>query len=466
MCRRLPFGAVPGIYPVVYNGSDPEVLAVALSQRLLSDTPVIDQPEMRRFNTHASGLLRRFIGQVDPVDFDVWLESLDKPLEVKAQYRVVHNAMLDLGGMPLLSELRKYTPFVKSQSFEVSGGFTKPPRAILSPSAQLKVFAGPIIKAIEDEVYKLPFFVKHLTKEEKMERVQQLRSAYRFIYETDFSSMEASFVVAVQNSTDNLLFRHCLKDHPHLAECLVQVNSGRKSLASRRGLKIRVKGKRFSGDPWTSLGNGFATWALVSYNVKRCGGKWDGIFEGDDGLFGSTVPLSPEVCLRLGFTIKFDRVEDPAEASFCGLVFADSGQVIRDPIRFLQSFGYTYSYIHSSEAVMAQLLRAKALSAIYETPQCPIVGAFARRALQVTRGVRPRFVNDGYHVLPPDEMSIPDFCPLDDTRALFAKRYGISPAVQLFVEAQVMRGEVNDVANFLLSDGGMESLMVAQIVTH
>lgn len=71
---------------------------------------------------------------------------------------------------------------------------------------------------------------------------------------------------------------------------------------------------------------------------------------------------------------------------------------------------------------MDELLRAKALSACYETPHCPVIGKIARYALERTRGVHPRFVRDGYHDVPMlDEFDVPKFEPTDLTRELFAR---------------------------------------------
>lgn len=187
-----------------------------------------------------------------------------------------------------------------------------------------------------------------------------------------------------------------------------------------------------SGDMCTSLGNGFTNLMLALYLVHKKGGTLEGFVEGDDGLFATDVELTAADYEKLGFTIKIEEVTDPREASFCGMVFAEN-EIIREPRRFLMGFGWTQSYIHAGTRIMDQLLRAKALSTAYETPQCPIVGAMARYALSATRSVRPRFVNDGFHH-PPDEAPIAEFNPQAATRQLFARLYGISVPEQLEAE--------------------------------
>jgi hypothetical protein len=203
-----------------------------------------------------------------------------------------------------------------------------------------------------------------------------------------------------------------------------------------------------SGDMCTSLGNGFSNLMLAKFLVSRKGGTLEGFVEGDDGLFSTDVHLSAEDYEKLGFTIKIEEVDDPCHASFCGMVFSGSGEIIREPRRFMMGFGWTQSFINAGPHIMDELLRAKALSAVYETPQCPIVGAFARYALDHTGHVHPRFVRDGYHVLP-DVLSVPFYSPKPDTRLLFEHLYGVSVETQLEIEAAVGAGDFARVAVLL-----------------
>lgn len=181
---------------------------------------------------------------------------------------------------------------------------------------------------------------------------------------------------------------------------------------------------------------------LAKFIASRKGGELHGFVEGDDGLFATDIELTTEDYAELGFTIKIEEVADPCRASFCGMIFAESGEIIKDPHKFLSNFGWTHSFIHAGPTIMDELLRAKALSAVYETPQCPILGALARRALEGTRHVNPRFVADGFHTLP-DEVAVPKFCPSLDTRQLFADEFGVSIETQLLVESWIHIGRLD-----------------------
>lgn len=102
---------------------------------------------------------------------------------------------------------------------------------------------------------------------------------------------------------------------------------------------------------------------------------------------------------------------------------------------------------------MNELLRAKSLSALYETPACPIVSAAARRCLATTRGYSARFVRDGYHDvdhIPRDERNLSAVAVSDDTRVLFGKLYGIPPQEQLRLERDILKGDWSSLA------GGLE----------
>jgi len=186
--------------------------------------------------------------------------------------------------------------------------------------------------------------------------------------------------------------------------------------------------------------------------MRRRHYNWRGYVEGDDGLFAllGSAP-TPEAFLQLGFKIKLIPVNDPSLASFCGIISAEGG-LIREPIRFISTFGWTFSYLQAGLPLRMGLLRAKALSTIYEMPQCPVSGALARRALIITRGYTPRFVNDGYHPVPPDESAIPQYNPSPAVRALYSQMFGISPQLQVYLESKIADGQELDVSDFPFSE--------------
>jgi len=279
-------------------------------------------------------------------------------------------------------------------------------------------------------------FIKHVPVPERPSLIKDLRAYGQHYIQTDYSAFEASFAPEFMNVCECELYRRLLANHPVLAEMICQTLIGLNRCSTRQGVRFQCCGKRMSGDMCTSLGNGFTNLMLWSFICERHGYKWKGYVEGDDGIFA--VSHTPKVSefAEFGFELKLQEYPDPSLASFCGIVLVDD-DIIRDPYKFLANFGWTDRFHYAKSKVQAELLRAKALSTCYETPQCPIVGVLARRALEDTRSVRPRYVDDGYHTAPPDEFKIPSFKPSDSVRAVFGQLYGISPQLQLEIESLV-----------------------------
>jgi len=206
-----------------------------------------------------------------------------------------------------------------------------------------------------------------------------------------------------------------------------------------------------SGDMCTSLGNGFTNLMILKFLAFKKGAQIRLLVEGDDGLFATNAQFSPADFAQLGFKVKLKASRDPCTSSFCGLIFSESGQIVRDPLKFFAGFGWTGSFLNAGAKVMWQLLRAKALSAAYETPQCPIVGVMAREALRRTVGVQARFVRDGYHE-EVAEFEVPEFAPTNSTRQLFAEKFGVTIAVQLVAEQAIREGDMRTLSQCLNTD--------------
>jgi len=184
--------------------------------------------------------------------------------------------------------------------------------------------------------------------------------------------------------------------------------------------------------------------------LKR--GKFVGYVEGDDSIFASSVEVTTEDYRNLGFDVKINEFDTASEASFCGIISASDGSLIRDPIRVLQTFGWTSSFISSGERVMMELLRAKAISLAFECPACPIVTALAQAALRYTRGVTPRFVSDGYHdfsIIPRDEKGLKCREPSAPARALMEKKFGISASLQVYLELLIANQDFDRISEIL-----------------
>lgn len=443
MYRRLPWGAVRGIVPLCWDSNDPNTVKAAFAARLFRRTPNLDNGRLKAFSDFVKNEVAK-LPRVDlpRVNFDEWLASRKSYNEErKKQLQRAYDSLL--GHPPTKKQCSHIDSFVKSECYLE----WKYPRMINSRSDAWKAFAGPWISACEEIVYShYKEFIKHTPVPERPVLIQGLKKAGRRFFATDFTAFESHFRPEVMEACENALFRHLLRGWSHV-ELVCRTNAGENRMRTRSGVSATVKGRRMSGDLWTSLGNGFTNLMLVKYIVHCKGGELEGFVEGDDGIFSTTVEITAKDYEQLGFTIKVEEVDDPTTASFCGLVFADSGQIVRDPVKFCQTFGWTQSFINAGHPTMMRLLRAKALSALYEAPNCPISAEISRYALRVTEGVDPLFVADGYHAVPSSD--IPETNPSADTRALYADKYGIPVSVQLECESRIRCGDLSCLENVL-----------------
>jgi hypothetical protein len=442
MFRKLPSCAVPGYAPICLDSNDPATVTDSIYQRLLRDLPDPDTGKLERFKGFVQNFLEQNLSQVRPYSFEEWLERSPYDQNRKAQLRQFHHELR--GGVPTRDQRERISSFIKTESYPT----WKQARTINSRSDYFKVYSGPYFKAIEDAVYQLPEFIKHTPVPERPAKIATLRKANMRYYATDYTSFESHFVREFMDICECALYRHCISD-PVARTVICETIMGENSLKYRSGVKAKCVARRMSGDMCTSLGNGFTNLMLTKFVVAEKHGTLSGFVEGDDGIFATDVELSAADYSSLGWTIKIEEVEDPCSASFCGMIFSSSGQIIRDPRRFVQTFAWTHSFVNAGPRIMNELLRAKALSTCFETPHCPIVGAMARRALADTVGYAARFVEDGYHKVPKDVQKVTEFCPSGDTRVLFEQLYGISPETQLDIEYEISTGNWDKVAELM-----------------
>jgi len=465
--RRAMFRAmicrIPGFAPICCDTNDPETQADGMRKRLMRDLPVPDPIILQDFAAFVRAWLIKHVDKAPcRMTLEEWLDQTNYSEGRKAEIRAASE--LCRGGRPNRHEAMKVKSFGKTESYAVY----KFLRWINSRSDKVKAWFGPLMKSVESIIYKLRWFIKHVSVPDRPGKLSGLaRSGLRYFL-SDFTAFESHFTPEIMNSCEMLLYRHVLgfmtEDE---ADFMQSVLTGQNRLRTRQGVFATVKGRRMSGDMCTSIGNGFTNLMLAMYLANKKGVDPDdflGYVEGDDGIFALPIELNAEDYKPLGWTIKIREVEhpctmiplrkepeDPAEgmyfSAFCGIVCSEDGDILRDPRSFLANFGWTSSCVHAGDKVLKELQRAKALSAVYETPNCPIVGALARKALELTRGCVARFVDDGFHYVPRDEgkvlAKVGALNPSLATRELFSRLFGISPEVQVMIEERFAHGNFN-----------------------
>lgn len=439
---------IPGLGPLSVDGNCPQTVKMGFMKRILSDTPPLNRAYLRRFKAFVKKFCALFITIPNHFfSFEEWLETTSYSGVRKEQLRRIWK---EVGYRIDVKRCRRVKCFVKREVYDK----IKHARMILSRIDEFKCFAGPIIKSIEGVLYKLKPFVKHKTMRERARLISSIQNKGH-LYMSDYTSYEAHFVREVKKSCEFVLYKHCMQQRLHDYRVLKLVLGGRNSLTTRVGVMCRFDAKRCSGEVDTSCANGFSNLMTTLFLIHERTGcevcdvfnHYDGYVEGDDQAFTTDVELKGEDYKDLGFTIKIEEIQDMTKGSFCGLVFVNEAEVMRDPRKFLMKFGWAHSHFGCTERVRLELQRAKALSCLYETPQCPIVAATAHKALQLTRGIVPRY--EDVYTKPPDEFCIPSFNPSLQTRLAFEKLYGISVSDQLACEKCIMEGDLAQVLQYI-----------------
>lgn len=454
MFRQLPRVSVVGYGPICMDTNDPHTVECAFKKRLMRDIPKADPKMLTEFSAFVDKWIRSNVLPVRPYDFEEWLLSTTYNEARKDELRVAYEGLR--GGLPTRQACQSVSTFVKSEFYDL----WKHARMINSRSDSFKVFSGPLFKAIEDEVYKHAAFIKHVPVPERPALIDALRRSGRSYINSDFKAYESHFTAEFMMSCELKLYRYCLIGmSASVVDTLCNSLMGVNKMSLRNGMKASVVARRMSGDMCTSLGNGFSNLMLALFLAEKHGYTIEGFVEGDDGIFavsGAKPGWLPDTgssgeCglvlayAALGFTIEVEQFRDPRMASFCGMIFGPDNSIIRDPRHFVRGFGWTQSFINGRSKIMHELLRAKALSACYETPNCPIVGPMARYALSITEGYAPRFVADGFHRYALDAYKAPQFCPSEGVRALFAEVYAIPIPVQYAIEKLISEGDMASV---------------------
>jgi hypothetical protein len=435
----LPCCTFPGFGPISVDRNDPTTHYNGCCKRVLGRTPAVSERACSLIRECALRWCRRYVKPIIArPDFEEWLSTTSYNEVRKADLRKCNEMNR---GLPPPKEVRhKVKNFIKLEDYSEY----KHARLINSRHDRFKAWCGPFFKKLEEQVYDTrgPIqFIKHVPVADRPSLIDSLPRGMR-CFSTDFTAFEKHFTKQIMESCEFILYDYAFQFlSPFEKSILFSTLSGKNKMTSRNGFRACVKARRMSGEMCTSLGNGFTNMILAQCIAEMKNGVIYGYVEGDDGLFVSSVELTSQDYRDLGFEIKIIDEPDPCSASFCGLIFSRSYEIIRDPFDFVAKFGWTSSFIEAKNPLMMSLLRAKALSACYETPQCPIIGAISRYALQYTRGCVARFVDDGYHHFPRDEVAVPPFSPSLDTRRLFAQKYGLSIPIQEEIERLCQTGD-------------------------
>lgn len=334
------------------------------------------------------------------MSFQTWLENTHYPRGKRESLaRLYHNTVVT-GNTDLLLDNTEVKCFGKDEPYDRY----KHPRGIYARPDEFKIRVGPIFKAIEEKVFSREEFVKKVPVCDRAKLIRDLFGeipgltdtfgvGLRFL-STDYTAFESSFTKEFFLVCEYILYEYMVSNIPEgkfFLKLILKTFTG-KNLCKYRNISAFVNAGRMSGEMNTSLGNGFSNLMLFLFMMRdyKCK-NFKCLIEGDDCLASYVGPYIPSSAYAdFGFTIKMDYLLFPNLASFCGQLFDFSSlTVISDPIKIILNFGWTHvMYRGVSARKRLGLIRAKALSLLYQYPGCPILQSLALCMIRLTNHVK------------------------------------------------------------------------------
>lgn len=344
--------------------------------------------------------------------------------------------------------LKQYGCFIKDEPYDE----LKPARQICAPDAFYKAFFGPITKEIEKVVYDHPASVKHLPVLERPDYICDQLDKGGFVVEgddglfyhprtgyvvSDHSCFESAFTVLLKKAFMLVFYSHMLSpsaDGLDFISMKKKVDCKKATLVfKKQGVVYTIEARTKSGSMDTALMNWLLNWCVISYTLKHL----DGGGTADVAWFAAW-----------GFRLKLKSVPTPGHASFCGLVFGEAREPIRDICVTLLKLGWVkMPYVEASDRTLRKLTRLKCLSFCFESPQCPILGVLCRRVIELTSDIRD---SELMRYLSPwekqrfvlNKRGLPPFKPHITTRDMVAELFDISVDLQLSLEEDLVNWEL------------------------
>lgn len=382
-----------------------------------------------------------------------WLNGSHYTLKQKEKFHAELDKYLD----GKRSRFNWCKAFVKKEFYEA----VKEPRVINSRSDMFKSVVAPYVKLIEDRVYD-EHFIKHKERSEVLERMLNISRRFTQVMETDYSSFEGSFTPRFLQSCEAHLFKHMLMNNPDILRVVSQ-SWLKTNVIHGKHARCYIRGKRMSGEMWTSLGNGFTNMMLTEfmfYHFQKTThqvAEFDYIVEGDDGFIGCSIVPDTSVVEDLGFMLKLNVGTKVNDLSFCGMNIGPQG-LYPDFWRQIRKFGWC----HDSSIVRAyrtgmvtpkvlkrckMLLRAKAYSLLLSSPPMPILTELSFKMIQLTAGyhVSQQLLRKMLAWRDMDttkvsfDLSSFDRVITSQARSYFAKRFGIPEHIQVEIENNIAK---------------------------
>lgn len=450
--------------PNCTNPFDKHNLVCGYLKRLSPLLPIINPLTVIRLRAFVKNFLIKNLKPIPLIqnfqnDVANWLNHVDHYTQKRKEQLKRYAKLIEVEGLGNPRLLEKHylcKSFVKREFYED----LKNLRFINSRSDFFKVRVGPYIKLVEEQLYKLPYFIKHEDIMDIPKRLYPLRNC-RYFLQTDYSAFESSFSPQYVDAVECELWRYMFQNNKELLHDVMHVyyTDKRVNGFTRRTVRtetlvnknyvIKAQGIRLSGEMWTSLANGFSNLMNMLFlaHEKHC--EVNGLIEGDDGIFGMSEPkFTVNDFASLGFIIKMKYVRNIEDTNFCSNIFnLHDMKLLIEPEQLCRLFWTNNPlYFNCSNKVMKELLKAKAMSLYCLAKYTPILSIFTLKVIDLLRDSKFRMEcqSKWWDMYLVKWIKDEDFVKQEITmfnRLIYFKHFGVSIDEQIAIERNIIQSK-------------------------
>lgn len=328
----------------------------------------------------------------------------------------------------------------------------KEARCINGCDPKCKAYMAPIVHAIERIVFRNTHFIKGLDEHQKAWRILKKSRGWSRFAANDMTSFESCQHYKFQE-IERIMWRHFLVNQPELLMNVLKLYDYRHcKFVKNKKLWFRVNSGRMSGDQFTSLGNGWANYWMITWALDRQGIIGDFLVEGDDCIVMTNEFFTFKDLSYLGMICKDEYSSDLNELAFVS-IRQYNGQPVPDLTRLLPKFGKIKNatavrkYHQSPEQYIKQsndYLYTKSICYLASYPGVPILQEMCLKCMQYATEHGAKFnlktVGDKHFQRKYNKINTQlDYArPITDGMREFVHRYfGIAPRTQIDIENEI-----------------------------
>lgn len=317
------------------------------------------------------------------LSFETWIENAPYEEFRKQELKLVFKELQNDG---LVSKDFDVDAFIKEESYSEY----KCPRGIYSRSDKFKCFSGPLLKLLQDIVFKHPSFIKVVPVNQRPKYVKDMFYGKEgYIYSADFKAYESHFTKEMMEMIEFEAYDYLCSLNDEAMDIMAvfkRVVSGLNNIKFG-DMTVTVPATRMSGEMNTSFGNGLVNMVIINYICEIMHGEdVVGVVEGDDSLFKTNALITAQNYNDCGFSVELEQFDNVNEASFCGLIFDDQDEVvIADGIKYiLKTPWINRRWLNARLTTHYALYKSRALSLLWQFPGCPIIIPYATYLMRMT----------------------------------------------------------------------------------